>query len=82
MNVAPTSKETKAQVPSGNAIRLKLARQLHLYLGTLFAPSIIFFAFTGSLQLFGLHEGQPWRSVSTAGMGAKARVDSQGSDRV
>jgi hypothetical protein len=38
---------------------LKQARQLHLYLGTLFAPSIIFFAFTGSLQLFGLHEGQP-----------------------
>jgi hypothetical protein len=38
---------------------LKQARQLHLYFGVFFAPSIIFFAFTGSLQLFGLHEGQP-----------------------
>ncbi|HEX7421987.1 MAG TPA: hypothetical protein VF505_19035 [Thermoanaerobaculia bacterium] len=26
------------------------------YLGLLFAPSIIFFSFSGALQLFGLHE--------------------------
>jgi hypothetical protein len=32
---------------------------LHLYLGTFFAPSIIFFALTGALQLFGLHESRP-----------------------
>ena len=38
---------------------LKQARQLHLCLGVLFAPSIIFFALTGALQLFGLHEGHP-----------------------
>ncbi len=38
---------------------LKQARQLHLYLGTFFAPSILFFALTGALQLFGLHEGHP-----------------------
>jgi hypothetical protein len=38
---------------------LKQVRQLHLYLGTFFAPSIIFFALTGALQLFGLHEGHP-----------------------
>jgi hypothetical protein len=38
---------------------LKQIRQLHLYLGVFFAPSIIFFALTGSLQLFGLHEGHP-----------------------
>jgi hypothetical protein len=44
---------------SNSAARLKLARQWHLYLGTLFAPSIIFFAFTGSLQLFSLHESHP-----------------------
>ncbi|HEX4165831.1 MAG TPA: hypothetical protein VHZ55_10195 [Bryobacteraceae bacterium] len=31
-------------------------RDLHLYLGTFFAPAILFFAFTGSLQTFGLHE--------------------------
>ena len=36
---------------------MKQARQLHLYLGTFFAPSIVFFALTGAVQLFGLHEG-------------------------
>lgn len=46
--------ETKG--PSSSAVWLRRIRQWHLYLGTLFAPSIIFFAFTGSLQLFGLHE--------------------------
>lgn len=60
MNLAanPTI-ETIPQGPSKSAARIKWARQLHLYLGTLFAPSIIFFAFTGSLQLFGLHESHP-----------------------
>jgi uncharacterized iron-regulated membrane protein len=37
---------------------IKAARQLHLYLGLFFAPSIIFFAFTGSLQTFSLHENK------------------------
>jgi hypothetical protein len=31
-------------------------RKIHLYLGTFFAPAIIFFAFTGLLQVVGLHE--------------------------
>ena len=31
-------------------------RQLHTYIGLFIAPSIIFFALTGSLQLFNLHE--------------------------
>jgi hypothetical protein len=31
-------------------------RQLHAYVGAFIAPSVIFFAFTGSLQLFSLHE--------------------------
>jgi len=35
---------------------MKLLRQLHLYLGTLFAPLLIFFAATGAWQLFGLHQ--------------------------
>ncbi len=35
---------------------MKRIRQLHLYLGVLFAPLIIFFAFTGALQTFSLHE--------------------------
>jgi len=60
MNLAISSdKETKVQGPSRSAARLKMAREWHLYLGTLFAPSIVFFALTGSLQLFGLHEGHP-----------------------
>jgi ABC-type sugar transport system permease subunit len=31
-------------------------RRLHLYLGAFVAPSVLFFALTGALQLFGLHE--------------------------
>ena len=37
----------------------KTLRQMHLWLGTLFAPSILFFAFTGALQLFSFHETRP-----------------------
>jgi hypothetical protein len=59
MDVKSSDTETKTQGPSRSAARLKMAREWHLYLGTLFAPSILFFAFTGSLQLFGLHEGHP-----------------------
>lgn len=36
---------------------MKKVRQLHLYLGTLFAPLILFFALTGILQTLELHEG-------------------------
>jgi len=35
---------------------LKFSRQLHLYLGVFIAPALLFFAFTGGLQTFGLHE--------------------------
>lgn len=35
---------------------MRLVRQIHLWAGMLFAPSIIFFAITGGLQLFKLHE--------------------------
>ncbi len=38
---------------------LKQVRQMHLYLGTFFAPSILFFALTGAVQVIGLHEGHP-----------------------
>ncbi len=31
-------------------------RQWHTYIGAFVAPSVLFFAFTGSLQLFSLHE--------------------------
>jgi hypothetical protein len=35
---------------------LKNIRLLHLYLGVFIAPSLLFFAFTGALQTFSLHE--------------------------
>jgi hypothetical protein len=35
---------------------LKSIRLLHLYLGVFIAPSLLFFAFTGALQTFSLHE--------------------------
>jgi hypothetical protein len=37
-------------------------RRLHLYLGLFFAPSILFFAFTGALQTLGLHESRKGQS--------------------
>lgn len=36
----------------------RLLRDLHTYLAVFFAPTILYFALTGSLQVFGLHEGQ------------------------
>jgi len=33
-------------------------RQLHLNLGTFFAPAILFFSLTGALQTFGWHENK------------------------
>jgi hypothetical protein len=33
-------------------------REIHLYLGCLFAPILIFFAITGAWQLFALHRGR------------------------
>lgn len=50
---------------------LKVARQWHLYLGTFFAPSILFFALSGALQLFGLHEGRPGESYQPPAWVAK-----------
>lgn len=38
------------------ATSLKSIRFLHRYLGLFFAPTILFFAITGGLQMFGLHE--------------------------
>ncbi len=35
---------------------MRFLRKLHLYLGCLFAPLLIFFAVTGSWQLFNWHE--------------------------
>jgi hypothetical protein len=35
---------------------LKYIRLIHLYLGVFIAPALLFFAFTGALQTFSLHE--------------------------
>lgn len=35
---------------------LKRARQIHLYFGVFIAPAVLFFAITGALQTFSLHE--------------------------
>jgi hypothetical protein len=35
---------------------LKYLRQIHLYTGVFIAPALLFFAFTGALQTFSLHE--------------------------
>jgi hypothetical protein len=50
---------TTAARPSARAISPALmltVRQWHTYIGAFIAPSVLFFAFTGSLQLFSLHE--------------------------
>jgi len=39
-----------------SATSLKSVRVIHRYLGLFFAPTILFFAITGGLQMFGLHE--------------------------
>jgi len=39
-----------------SAALLKSVRQIHRYLGLFFSPAILFFAITGGLQMFGLHE--------------------------
>lgn len=40
---------------SGHAF-LRITRLIHLYLGVFTAPALLFFAFTGALQTFSLHE--------------------------
>jgi hypothetical protein len=42
-------------VPSSHTF-LKYIRLVHLYLGVFLAPALLFFAFTGVLQTFSLHE--------------------------
>lgn len=41
---------------SSKASTLKLFRQIHLYFGIFISPAILFFAITGALQTFSLHE--------------------------
>lgn len=39
-----------------SAASLKSIRLIHRYIGLFFSPTILFFAITGGLQMFGLHE--------------------------
>jgi len=41
---------------------LKRLRQIHLYFGIFISPMLLFFAFTGALQTFSLHETTPGSS--------------------
>jgi hypothetical protein len=45
-----------ARTRANPALRLAAIRQWHTYVGAFIAPSVLFFALTGSLQLFALHE--------------------------
>jgi len=47
---------SRGRPTSQPASQMMLARQVHAYLSVFVAPTILFFAFTGALQLFGLHE--------------------------
>ena len=51
--------KTDVRTRTGNPNILRWARQTHLFLGTFFAPAIIFFALSGALQTFSLHESRP-----------------------
>jgi hypothetical protein len=51
-----------------SASTLKLFRQAHLYIGIFIAPAILFFAFTGVLQTFNLHESGHGRENYTPPM--------------
>ena len=41
---------------SDRPLRMRWLRKAHEYLGLFIAPTLLMFAFTGALQLFGLHE--------------------------
>lgn len=60
------------------ALRLALIRRIHTWLGVFIAPSVIFFALTGGLQLYGLHESRgaytPAPTIEKLGMLHKDQV--------
>jgi hypothetical protein len=59
MHITEGNAKSEVVSPKSKASYLNRARQLHLYLGAFFAPSILFFSLTGSLQLLGLHQPRP-----------------------
>jgi len=46
----------KKNIMSSSHTLLKYFRLIHLYLGVFITPALLFFAFTGALQTFSLHE--------------------------
>ena len=56
----------------------KRLRDLHNWLGVFFAPGILFFALSGVLQTFGLHESGPGRAPAAAWIGLLANVHKEG----
>jgi hypothetical protein len=54
--VAQSPPDAGARRGGNPALRLALIRRWHTWLGVFIAPSILFFAVSGSLQLFSLHE--------------------------
>lgn len=60
------------------ALRLALIRRIHSWLGLFIAPSVVFFALTGAVQLYGLHEAhgayQPPAIIEKLGMVHKDQV--------
>lgn len=42
--------------PRFNVRLLKVGRQIHLYIGVFSSPALLFFAFSGALQTFSLHQ--------------------------
>jgi hypothetical protein len=54
-----TSPDTKAVRKPHPAALSMLIRKLHTYVGMLIAPTVIFMAATGVIQIYGLHEAHP-----------------------
>jgi len=60
MDAAAKSRTTPSKAKGRPSVAaLAWARKLHLYSGVLFAPAIVFFAVTGLLQVYKLHETRP-----------------------
>jgi hypothetical protein len=46
---------------STSHVTLKFLRKVHLYIGVFISPALLFFAFSGAMQTFSLHEATPGR---------------------
>jgi hypothetical protein len=57
LQVLPQPLSARAARPGSRAhALLRLTRKVHLYFGVFISPALLFFAFTGALQTFSLHE--------------------------